>query len=113
MGWEFWAAGIFGAILTGLGKGGMPAVGALTVPLMSLAMPVPMAVGLMLPVYIVSDWFALWAYRKDFDRRVLTISLLGMSFGVVLGYLAFAKVPEEWVSGMIGVVGATFALNML
>lgn len=112
-GWEFWVAGILGAVLTGLGKGGMPVVGALTVPLMSLAMPAPLAAGLMLPVYIVSDWFGLWAYRKEFDRRVLTIAVAGMTVGVILGYFTFAIVPEAWINGLIGVVGAAFALNML
>jgi uncharacterized membrane protein YfcA len=112
-GWEFWIAGILGAVLTGMGKGGLPVLGALTVPLMSLAMPAPLAAGLMLPVFIVSDWFGLWAYRKDFDRRVLGISIIGMSFGVVVGYYAFAAVPEKWINGMIGVVGTAFALNMM
>ncbi len=112
-GWEFWVAGILGAVLTGLGKGGMPVAGALTVPLMSLAMPAPLAAGLMLPVYIVSDWFGLWAYRKEFDRRVLWIACLGMSFGVVVGYFTFAVVPGRWINGLIGVVGAAFALNLL
>ena len=112
-GWEFWAAAVIGAFLTGLGKGGLPVVGALTVPLMSLAMPAPIAAGLMLPVFIVSDWFGLWAYRREFDRRVLWIACLGMSFGVVLGFSTFALVPEQWINGLIGVVGAGFALDML
>ena len=112
-GWEFWVAGILGAVLTGLGKGGMPVVGALTVPLMSLAMPAPLAAGLMLPVYIVSDWFGLWAYRKEFDRRVLTIAIAGLTLGVIVGYFAFALVPERWINGLIGLVGAAFALTML
>lgn len=112
-GWEFWVAGIVGAVLTGLGKGGLPVVGALTVPLMSLAMPAPVAAGLMLPVYIVSDWFGLWAYRREFDSRVLIIGICGMTLGVVFGYFTFAAVPERWINGLIGVVGAAFALNML
>ncbi len=112
-GWEFWIAGILGAVLTGLGKGGLPVVGALTVPLMSLAMPAPVAAGLMLPVYIVSDWFGLWAYRREYDRRVLGIAVCGMTLGVVLGYFTFAVVPEAWINGVIGVVGAAFALNLL
>ncbi|MGQ0611855.1 MAG: sulfite exporter TauE/SafE family protein [Paracoccaceae bacterium] len=112
-GWEFWAACILGAVLTGLGKGGIPVVGAVTVPMMALAMPAPLAAGLMLPVYIVSDWFGLWAYRKHFDARVLVIGFAGMTIGVVLGYFTFALVPESWINGLIGLVGAVFALNML
>ena len=111
--WEFWVAGILGALLTGLGKGGLPVVGALTVPLMSLFMPAPVAAGLMLPVYIVSDWFGLWAYRREFNRQVLVIAMVGMTLGVLAGFFAFARVPEAWINGLIGVVGAVFALNML
>ena len=73
-GWEFWVVAVIGAFLTGVGKGGIPIVGALVVPVMSLAISPVVAAGLMLPVYVVSDWFGLYAYRHAFDRRVLVIA---------------------------------------
>lgn len=112
-GWIFWAVAALGAVLTGAGKGGIPVVGALTVPVMSLVMSPVAAAGLMLPVYIVSDWFGLYAYRKDFDRRVLAIVCVAMSFGVVLGWATTRWVPEPWVTVVVGVISVSFALNQL
>ena len=45
--------------------------------------------GLLLPIYVVSDIFGLWAYRHAFDRRVLAILVPGTTLGVGLGYLVY------------------------
>ena len=111
--WQFWLVAVIGAVLTGAGKGGLPIVGALTVPVMALAMPPTLAAGLMLPVYVVSDMFGLWAYRKEFDRRVLWIACLGMSFGVALGWLTDKQIPENWVTALVGAIAVAFSLNQL
>jgi uncharacterized membrane protein YfcA len=112
-GWQFWVVAVIGAIVTGAGKGGLPIVGALTVPIMSLAMPAGLAAGLMLPVYVVSDMFGLWAYRKEFDRRVLWIAIAGMSIGVGLGWLLDARIPEAWVTVLVGAIAVLFSLNQI
>ena len=71
------------------------------------------AAGLLLPVYIVSDIFALFFYRKDFDIRVLKISILGMTIGVLIGW-ATADIVIEWVvTIIIGLMGVIFAINEL
>ena len=85
-GWEFWVIAVIAAGLTGVSKGGVPIVGALTVPLLSLVISPVAAAGLMLPVYVVSDWFGLYAYRREFDRRVLMIACVSMTLGVALGW---------------------------
>ncbi len=73
----FWAAAVLSAALVGMGKGGIPIVGMLGVPVLALVIPPVAAAGLLLPVYVVSDAFGLWAYRHAFDRRVLAIVLRG------------------------------------
>ena len=71
------------------------------------------AAGLLLPVYIVSDIFALIFYRKDYDAKILKISILGMTIGVLLGW-ATANIVIEWlVTVIIGLMGLIFALNQL
>lgn len=112
-GWQFWVVALIGAILTGAGKGGLPIVGALTVPVMSLAMPPALAAGLMLPVYVVSDMFGLYAYRREFDARVLVIACMGMSLGVGFGWLVDKKIPEDWVTVLVGGIAVAFSLNQL
>jgi uncharacterized membrane protein YfcA len=112
-GWEFWLVAVLGAVMTGMGKGGLPMVGALVVPVMALEINPVVAAGLMLPVYVVSDWFGLYAYRKAFDRRVLVIAMAGMTAGVGLGWATASMVSEHWVTVLVGVISVVFALNQI
>ena len=81
----FWFFATLAAIAVGLGKGGLPVVAALAVPSLSLFMSPIAAASLLLPVYIVSDAFALIAYRRAYNRQVLKIALIGMTLGVGIG----------------------------
>ena len=92
------------AFLVGASKGGLPMVGALGVPLLALVMSPVAAAALLLPVYIVSDWVGLWAYRHEYSKRNLGILLPAMIFGVGVGW-ATAKITPEWmVTLLVGVV---------
>ena len=73
----FWTLAVLAAVLVGMGKGGMPVVGMLSVPVLALVMSPVTAAGLLLPVYVVSDMFGLWAYRHEFNARVIWIILPG------------------------------------
>jgi uncharacterized protein len=112
-GYAFWAAAVVAAMLVGMGKGGLPVVGMLGVPVLSLAISPVAAAGLLLPVYVVSDMFGLYAYRGEFDRRVVAILAVGATVGVGLGWATASIVPEAVVTGLVGVIGAVFALNLL
>ncbi|MEI6096759.1 MAG: sulfite exporter TauE/SafE family protein [Alphaproteobacteria bacterium] len=112
-GWEFWGIAVIAAVLTGISKGGVPIVGALTVPLLALVISPVAAAGLMLPVYVVSDWFGLYAYRKEFDKRVLLIACVAMTLGVGLGWATAHLIPENWVTVLVGMISVAFALNQL
>jgi uncharacterized protein len=94
-GWAFWAVACLVALIVGFLQGGWSAIGNLCVPILSLVISPLAAAGLLLPVYPVSDDFGLWAHRKSFDRRVLSIlipaGLLGV--GVLVG-----KRAVGWVS---------------
>ena len=67
----FWAAAVVAAILVGMSKGGLPVVGMLGVPVLSLAISPVAAAGLLLPVFVLSDMFGLYAYRQAFDRGTI------------------------------------------
>ena len=112
-GFEFWALAGVAAVLVGMGKGGLPVVGMLSVPVLALVMSPVAAAGLLLPVYVVSDMFGLYAYRQAFNARVLAIILPGATVGILIGYLTASVVSEAWVTVLIGVIGVVFALNLL
>ncbi len=110
---EFWVLALASAVLVGMGKGGMPVVGMLGVPVLSLAISPVTAAGLLLPVYVVSDMFGLYAYRHAFDRRVLWIIVPSATVGVGIGWATASVVPEDWVTVLVGLIGVVFALNLL
>jgi uncharacterized protein len=91
----------------------VPVVAMLAVPLMALVMSPVMAAGLLLPVYVVSDIFGLYAYRHAYDRRVLAILLPGAVVGIGVGWATASVVPEAAVTALVGVIGVVFALNLL
>lgn len=112
-GLAFWAAAGMAALLVGVSKGGLPMVGILSVPVLSLVISPVTAAGVLLPVYVLSDAFGLYAYRHGFDRRVVAILVPGMLAGVAVGWATARIVPEAAVTGLVGAIGVVFALNLL
>jgi hypothetical protein len=109
----FWVAALVAAALVGMSKGGVPVVGMLGVPVLALVINPVMAAGLLLPVYVVSDIFGLYAYRHAWDARVLAIVVPGAVVGIAIGWATASVVPESAVTLLVGVIGLVFALNIL
>ena len=109
----FWIVAGLASVLVGLGKGGLPVVAMLAVPLLATVISPVAAAGLLLPIYVVSDIFGLWAYRRAFDARVLRILVPATTIGVGLGWATASVVPESLVTGIVGLIGGIFAANLL
>jgi len=99
------------ALLVGLSKGGLSMAGALGTPLLAMAMSPVKAAALLLPIFVVSDWFGLYAYRRHFDRRNLLILIPAGIVGIGIGWLSFSVVSDRMVGLFIGVIGIAFCLN--
>ena len=84
-GMTFWMVAATASVLVGLGKGGLPVVAMLSVPLLATVTSPVAAAGLLLPIYVVSDVFGLWAYRRDFDWGVLKVMAPATTIGVGIG----------------------------
>jgi uncharacterized membrane protein YfcA len=109
----FWGLAVLAAVLVGMSKGGLPVVGMLGVPVLSLVISPVTAAGLLLPVFVLSDMFGLYAYRRAFDRRVLAVMIPATTLGVAIGWATASFVPERLVTGVVGLIGAAFAANFL
>jgi uncharacterized membrane protein YfcA len=109
----FWAAAVLAAVLVGLSKGGLPVVGMLAVPTLSLFISPVTAAGLLLPVFVLSDVFGVYSYRRVFDRRLLGILIPATTIGVGLGWATASITPERVVTGLVGTIGTAFALSLL
>jgi uncharacterized membrane protein YfcA len=104
--------GALAALLVGLSKGGIPAIGMIAVPLLSFSMPPVQAAVLLLPIFVISDMVGVWLYRHDYSAANLKILIPAGVTGVVIGWLTAAMVPEKVVALLIGAVGIGFCLNI-
>jgi uncharacterized membrane protein YfcA len=75
-------------LMIGLAKGGFGGLGALLTPILALVLPVASAVGVLLPMLMVGDVFALRMYWKEWDldlvKRMLPAGVLGALVGTFL-----------------------------
>jgi len=110
---DFYLFAIPAVILFGLSKGGLSSLGALAVPLMSIAISPVKAAAITLPILIVQDWVGVWSFRRDFDRRNLLILVPSSLIGVVVGALLAARVSDGAVRFVVGVISLGFVAFML
>ncbi|MDZ4199090.1 MAG: sulfite exporter TauE/SafE family protein, partial [Kiritimatiellia bacterium] len=101
----------FAAFSTGLAKSGLPGAGILAVPLAAAVFPARASTGLMLPMLIVGDLFALIRFRRHADFSRLVRLLPAAVAGVVVGYFLMGWLTDSQVRPLIG--GVILALLML
>lgn len=104
----FWSLALVAAFLTGASKGGLPMVALLSVPVMSLVMPTLQAAALLLPVYLISDVYGLWLYRRSFSVRNLAILTPAALLGILVGWLLAGQTDEAVVRLVVGLIGLFF-----
>ncbi|CAD7041121.1 sulfite exporter TauE/SafE family protein [Pseudorhizobium endolithicum] len=108
----FFAAAIPAVLLVGLSKGGLGGAFALMgVPILALVVDPLQAAAIFLPILIVMDIVALWAWRHDNDRRTLLVILPGGMLGIALGWATSAQVSPNALKFVIAVSTILFAVR--
>ena len=112
--WQFYAVAIPAVLLLGVSKSGFGAgFGSLAVPIMALAVTVPQAAAILMPILFVMDVMGLAAYRKHFDWKLLRFLIpLGL-VGTVVGTLSFRLLDALLVAGIVGVFTLAFLAQRL
>ena len=109
----FFALAVPAVILLGLSKGGFVGLGALSLPMLALAISPVRAAAILLPILIVQDVVGVWAFRKTWDGHVLAWMLPGSMIGIALAYVFAARVSEGAVLGVVGAISILFGAYRL
>jgi len=109
----YYACAIIAVVLSGLGKGGFSGLGAISMPILALAIDPVRAAAIFLPILIVQDAVSVWAFRHSWDRKVLAVMAPGMTVGVAIGYFFAAQVSANAVLGALGLISVLFGLHRL
>lgn len=110
----FYLVAVPAVILLGVSKSGFGAgFGSLAVPMMALAVTVPQAAAILMPVLLVMDLMGMAAFRQHVDKALLRFLLPFGLAGVVVGTLLFKLLDARVVAGIVGVVTLLFLVQRL
>lgn len=106
----FWILAVCGVMLTGISKSGFAGgAGSLAVPLMALAVPLPAATVIMLPVLLCMDVRAIHLYWKRASWSQLRRLAPSVVAGIAVGGILLGKLSTDALELMTGLLSVLFA----
>lgn len=107
-----WVGLVIGALLIGISKTGLPGVGILAIPIFANILPAKASTGVVLPMLILADIFAVIWYRRHAVWSHLFRVFPWTVLGVLIGYALMGRINDRQLSPVIGVIVlAMLALN--
>ncbi len=111
---SFFIVAVFAVLLIGISKGGFAgSFVVLAVPLLSVFIDPRQAAGILLPLLIVMDFFAVKEYRHDADEIALKSLLIGAVVGITIGGLTFYLMNSDRVRIVVGALSLYFVGHYL
>ncbi len=103
------------AFLVGFSKTGLPGLGILIVPLMAGAFPeeTKASVGVLLPILLFGDLFAVGRYRRHADWGILLRLLPWVIVGIGMGALALKHIESDSLKPFLGLMVIVLVLLQL
>ena len=97
-------------ILYGIAKSGLGgSISLISIPLMTLVMPLSQALAIILPILIFSDIIAVYRFRKEFDLSTLKIMVPFSAVGIIIGSYSFSYFSEDLLKLIVGIMGFIFS----
>lgn len=108
----FYLLAVPALLVTGISKGGFGSgIGMVAVPMMALAVPVPQAAAVMLPILCLMDMVGLWTYWRRWDAVSIAVLIPASALGILVGAATFTLLSENALRLMLGIVSLVFVLH--
>ena len=101
--WQ-WALLVIGSFCVGLSKTGVPGLAVLFVAIFANILSARAATGLVLPLLIVGDFFAVSSYRQHIAWSHLWRLFPWTVVGVLVGWIALGRIDGRWSARLIGAI---------
>ena len=89
--------------MIGFAKGGFGGLGALLTPILALVLPVAQAVGVLLPMLMVGDAFAVYMYWKEWDLDLVKRMFPAGMIGALIGTFLLSWLPPDGLRMILGI----------
>lgn len=100
-------------LITGFSKFSVGGMGLLVLPIVMIAFPGPESLGVLLPLYIITDVMAVYSYRKHISWPVLARFLPLGFLGVFVGAQLLSGInADQFVALLSGIIIAMIALGL-
>ncbi len=91
------------SLLIGISKTGVPGLGILAIPLVAWVIPAKASTGVILPMLIVGDIFAVKYYRRHAVWPHLIRLIPWAVTGIIIGFLIMGKIKDHQLRPIIGI----------
>ncbi|MBN2449177.1 MAG: sulfite exporter TauE/SafE family protein [Lentisphaeria bacterium] len=99
-----WLLALGCAVILGTSKAGLPGLGLLAAPILASAFRAKVSMGIMLPLLVCGDVFAVFYYHRHADWRMLWRLLPAAFSGVIVGSLILNRITDGQLRVGIGVI---------
>jgi uncharacterized protein len=108
-----WLIVILCAIFIGFSKSGLPNMIILVVTVLTFVFPAKESVGILLPMLLVGDIFAVTYYRRNVIWKHLIKLIPWALIGIISGYFVLSQVSSEQLKPLIGIIVLTMIVLQL
>ena len=108
----FWILAVLAVLAVSISKAGFGgAMGSLSVPFLIFVLPPKQALGVLLPLFLVTDVWVVYIWRNMLEKRILLVMCVFGIIGQIVGWLLFDYLNDKILTGLIGAISLITSFN--